>query len=70
MRLISKELKFNPDTFAPELFLTVSVEMELLHNGAVLLGDDELALIVGREFVNMWKDHKSLTEDKAMRKET
>jgi hypothetical protein len=49
MRLVSKELKMNPDSFAPELEVTVRLEMEIAKNET--LPDSTFAEKFGKEFL-------------------
>ena len=53
MRLIEKKVKANPETFAPELLVTVSIPMELM-NTDIKPGEDAVAYEkIGIEFVNL-----------------
>ena len=55
MRLIDKQLKANPETFAPELLVTVAIPMELM-NTNVKPGEDAMAYEkIGEEFINILK---------------
>ena len=55
MRFIDKQVKANPETFAPELMVTVSVPMELM-NDDVTPGEDAMAYAkIGEEFINILK---------------
>lgn len=53
MRLIEKQFGMNPDTFAPELILTVALSLEPLQDATVNLSQEEVATILGLELLNM-----------------
>ena len=55
MRFIDKQVKANPETFAPELLVTVSIPMELMNDDAKP-GDDLMAYEkISDEFIKILK---------------
>jgi hypothetical protein len=55
MKLIEKKVRMNPETFAPELLVTVALDMELnelIHDPDSIKSDAEW----GREFLNLIKE--------------
>ena len=55
MRLIEKKVKPNPETFAPELLVTVSIPLELMNDDATP-GDDLMAYEkISDEFIKILK---------------
>ena len=62
MRFIDKQVKANPETFAPELLVTVSIPLELM-NTDIKPGEDAMAYEkISEEFINILK---SLTKPSA-----
>lgn len=55
MRLIENKVKANPETFAPELLVTVSMPMELMNND--IKPDDDIMAYekISEEFINILK---------------
>lgn len=52
MKLISKQVKMNPDTFAPELEVVVRLPMELAE-GLVKTSDEEFQSKLGKELFEL-----------------
>ena len=62
MRFIDKQVKANPETFAPELLVTVAIPVELMNTDAKP-GEDAMAYEkIGEKFINILK---SLTKQSA-----
>lgn len=57
MKLISKELKINIDTFQPEMVVTVAIPLEIMQDSLAFNGEDELAKEVGQAFLNVLKSN-------------
>jgi hypothetical protein len=51
MRLVSKELKMNPDSFAPELEVTVRLKLELAQDETI--PESNFAEKFGKEFLEL-----------------
>ena len=49
MRLISRHIKANPDTFAPEMLITVALPMELAKEVLVDMTEDEFQNKLGHD---------------------
>ncbi len=49
MRLISRHIKANPDTFAPEMVITVALPMELAKEVLVDMTEDEFKNKLGHD---------------------
>jgi hypothetical protein len=56
MKLVSKKLKTNPETFAPELELTLLLTLEPMQDGKAL--DTNFYENLGKEFVSLLKSNK------------
>ena len=52
MRLIEKKVKANPETFAPELLVTVAIPMELAQ-GLANTTDEEFKSKLGQELFEL-----------------
>lgn len=62
MRLLDKQVRVNPETYLPELLVTVSIPWELMNTDAKP-GEDAMAYeIIGEKFINILK---SLTKQSA-----
>lgn len=53
MKLISKQLKMNPDTFAPEMEIVLRLPMEIVIDTAVQMTDEEFQNKLGKELFEM-----------------
>ncbi len=53
MRLISRHIKANPDTFAPEMVITLALPMELAMDTLVHMTEEEFKNKLGRELFEM-----------------
>ncbi len=53
MRLISRHIKANPDTFAPEMVITLVLPMELAKDVLVDMTEEEFKNKLGRELFEM-----------------
>ncbi len=56
MRLISRHIKANPDTFAPEMVITVALPMELAKEVLVDMTEDEFKNKLGKELFEMLRE--------------
>lgn len=54
MKILSREIKVNEDTFAPEMILTISMPMELAENALELMKQQEP---LGKEFEKVLNDN-------------
>jgi hypothetical protein len=50
MKLISKEMKINTDTFQPEMIVTIAVPIEAMMDAQRFVGENEFFQIIGKEF--------------------
>ncbi len=55
MRLIKKEVKMDPDTFAPTMQVTVEFPLELMIDGIALMGAEEVKKVLGIELYDLLK---------------
>ena len=55
MELISKEVKMDPNTFAPVMRVTVELPLEIMRDGVALMGEDEVKMILGTELYGILK---------------
>jgi len=53
MRLVSRHIKANPDTFAPEMLITVALPMELAVDTLVHMTEEEFKNKLGKELFEM-----------------
>ena len=53
MRLISRHIKMNPDTFAPEMEIVLRLPMELAMDTLVHMTEEEFKNKLGRELFEM-----------------
>jgi hypothetical protein len=53
MKLISKQLKMNPDTFAPELEVVIRLPMEVAQDDTAVAGDEEFQSKLGKELFEL-----------------
>ncbi len=61
MKLISKTLSVNGETFQPELIITMSIPLEPMLDSAATFDEDHAALTIGKAFMNMMgESEKSL----------
>ena len=56
MRLVSRHIKANPDTFAPEMLITVALPMELAKEVLVDMSEEEFKNKLGRELFEMLRE--------------
>jgi hypothetical protein len=55
MRLISRRIKANPDTFAPEMEITVALPMELAKDVLVDMTEEEFKNKLGRDLFELMR---------------
>jgi hypothetical protein len=55
MRLISRHIKANPDTFAPEIVITVALPMELAKEVLVDMTEDEFKNKLGYDLFELMR---------------
>jgi hypothetical protein len=55
LRLVKKQVAMNPETFAPELLVTIAMPSELMQDHAAFNGVDEVYETIGAEFVRLLK---------------
>ena len=55
MELISKEVKMDPNTFAPVVRVTIELPLEIMQDGIALMGEDEVKMILGTELYGILK---------------
>ena len=55
IRLVKKQEAMNPETFAPELLVTIALPLELMQVHAAFNGVDEVYERIGAEFVRLLK---------------
>jgi hypothetical protein len=53
MRLISRHIKANPNTFAPEMIITLALPMELAKEVLVDMTEEEFKNKLGKELFEM-----------------
>jgi hypothetical protein len=53
MRLISRHIKMNPDTFAPEMEIVLRMPMELAMDTLVTMTEEEFQNKLGKELFEM-----------------
>jgi hypothetical protein len=53
MKLISRRIKANPDTFAPEMEIVLTLPMELAVDTLVHMTEEEFTNKLGRELFEM-----------------
>jgi hypothetical protein len=53
MRLISRRIKMNPDTFAPEMEIVLTLPMELAMDVLVTMTEEEFKTKLGKELFEM-----------------
>jgi hypothetical protein len=53
MRLISRHIKMNPDTFAPEMEIVLRLPMELAMDTLVHMTEEEFKTKLGKELFEM-----------------
>jgi hypothetical protein len=56
MRLISRHIKANPDTFAPEMVITLALPMELAMDTLVHMTEEEFKNKLGKELFEMLRE--------------
>ena len=56
MRLISRHIKANPDTFAPEMVVTLALPMELAVDTLVHMTEEEFKTKLGKELFEMLRE--------------
>lgn len=57
MKLITKQMAMNDQTFAPELHITVSVPVELLQDKVAQHGIETVYADIGRQFIELLKSN-------------
>ena len=55
MKLISRRIKANPDTFAPEMEIVLTLPMELAVDTLVHMTEEEFKNKLGRELFEMMR---------------
>ncbi len=55
MRLISRHIKANPDTFSPEMLITVALPMELVKEVLVDMTEDEFKNKLGHDLFELMR---------------
>jgi hypothetical protein len=55
MKLISRHIKMNPDTFAPEMEIVLTLPMELAVDTLVHMTEEEFKNKLGRELFEMMR---------------
>ena len=55
MKLISKEVKMDPMTFAPTMQVTIELPLEIMQDGVALMGPEEVKKILGLEVYDLLK---------------
>lgn len=55
MELIAKEIKMDPNTFAPVVKVTIELPLEIMRDGVALMGEDEVKTILGTELYGILK---------------
>jgi hypothetical protein len=55
MRLISRHIKRNPDTFEPEMLITVALPMELAKEVLVDMTEEEFKNKLGRDLFELMR---------------
>jgi len=55
MRLISRHIKANPNTFAPEMVITVALPMELAKEVLVDMTEDEFKNKLGHDLFELMR---------------
>ena len=53
MKLISRRIKMNPDTFAPEMEIVLTLPMELAMDVLVTMTEEEFKTKLGKELFEM-----------------
>ena len=53
MKLISRHIKMNPDTFAPEMEIVLRLPMELAMDTLVHMAEEEFTNKLGKELFEM-----------------
>jgi len=55
MKLISRHIKMNPDTFAPEMLITVALPMELAKEVLVDMSEEEFKNKLGHDLFELMR---------------
>ena len=55
MRLVDRRIKMNPDTFAPEMVITVALPMELAKDVLVDMTEDEFKNKLGHDLFELMR---------------
>lgn len=55
MKLISRHIKMNPDTFAPEMEIVLRIPMELAMDTLVTMTEEEFQNKIGKELFEMMR---------------
>ena len=55
MELIAKEVKMDPNTFAPVMRVTVELPLEIMRDGVAMMGEDEVKMVLGAELYGILK---------------
>ncbi len=56
MRLVSRHIKANPDTFAPEMLITVALPMELAKEVLVDMSEEEFKNKLGHDLFELMRE--------------
>ena len=56
MRLISRHLKMNPDTFAPEMEIVLRLPMEIAMDTLVRMTDEEFQNKLGKDLFELLRE--------------
>ncbi len=55
MRLVSRHIKANPDTFAPEMLITIALPMELAKDVLVDMSEEEFKNKLGHDLFELMR---------------
>jgi hypothetical protein len=55
MKLINREIKVDPETFKPQIILTIALDLQIAEN-QMATDPDEYFAQVGRDFVKMLEE--------------
>jgi len=59
MKIASSRVYRDEKSFEPIVEVVLLFPLELMVDGRALMGDEELACLVGKEFLSAWDTHKS-----------
>ena len=63
MKLISKEMKINTDTFEPEMVVTIAVPIEVMMDAQNFVAENEFFKIIGKEFIQAISDSEPVIHE-------